>query len=54
VDHWRGSVERRLPRLVKLSTVVRAEGFERRLMWLELLLAAFFAIDLAAIRWGKR
>jgi hypothetical protein len=54
LDHWRGSVERRLGQLDDLYTVARAEVFERRLLWLELIMAAFFAIDLVAILWWKR
>jgi hypothetical protein len=54
LDHWRGSVERRLTQLDGLYTVARAEVFERRLMWLELLMAFFFAIDLVAILWLRR
>ena len=54
LDHWRGSVERRLGQLDDLYSVARSEVFERRLLWLEVLMAAFFAIDLIAILWWKR
>jgi hypothetical protein len=54
LDHWRGSVERRLGQLDELYTVARSEAFERRLLWLEILMAVFFAIDLVAILWGRR
>jgi hypothetical protein len=54
LDHWRGSVERRLAQIDELYTVSRTEVFERRLLYLEILMAAFFAIDLIAILWWRR
>jgi hypothetical protein len=53
LDRWRGSVERRLAQLDELYSVARAEVFERRLLWLEILMAVFFAIDLVAILWWR-
>lgn len=54
LDRWRNSVEHKLGQLDELYSVVRAEVFERRLVWLEVLMLLFFAIDLIAILWGKR
>lgn len=54
LDRWQGSVDRRLAQLDELYTVARAEVFERRLLWLEVLMALFFAIDLVAILWLRR
>jgi hypothetical protein len=54
LDRWRASVEQRLGQLDELYSVARAEVFERRLLWLEVLMAVFFAIDLVAILWWKR
>jgi hypothetical protein len=54
LDHWRGSVERRLAQIDELYNLSRAEVFERRLLYLEVLMALFFAIDLIAILWWRR
>jgi len=54
LDAWRNSVEHRLAQLDELYSVAREEVFERRLLWLELLMAFFFAIDIIAILWGRR
>ena len=54
LDGWRNSVEHRLAQLDELYSVAREEVFERRLLWLELLMAFFFAIDIIAILWGRR
>jgi hypothetical protein len=54
LDRWRNSVENKLGQLDELYSVVREEVFERRLLWLELLMAGFFAIDVIAILWGRR
>jgi hypothetical protein len=53
LDQWRGSVERRLGHLKELYSVARAEVFERRLLWLEVIMVVFFAIDLVAILWWR-
>lgn len=46
LDHWRNSIEQRLDQLDKLYNVVNTEVTNRRLLWLELLIVLFFAIDL--------
>jgi hypothetical protein len=46
LDHWRNSIEQRLDQLDKLYNVVNNEVMNRRLLWLELLIVVFFAIDL--------
>lgn len=54
LDRWRSSVERRLEQLDNLYSVVQGEVFDRRMLWLEIIIVVFFAIDLFAIFWGKR
>jgi hypothetical protein len=54
IDRWRQSVENRLAQLDNLYSVVRSEVFDRRMLWLEVLIVVFFAIDLIAILWLKR
>jgi hypothetical protein len=54
IDRWRQSVEHRLGQLDNLYSVVRGEVFDRRMLWLEVLIVVFFAIDLIAILWLKR
>jgi hypothetical protein len=46
LDHWRTSIERRLDELDKLYNVVNSEISNRRLLWLEVAIVVFFAIDL--------
>ena len=46
LDQWRTSVEQRLAQLDKLYSVVHAEVNERRMLWLEIIIVIFFAIDL--------
>ena len=46
LDQWRTSVEQRLAQLDKLYSVVHAEMNERRMLWLEIIIVVFFAIDL--------
>jgi hypothetical protein len=46
LDQWRASVEQRLAQLDKLYSVVHAEVNERRMLWLEIIIVIFFAIDL--------
>ncbi len=46
LDQWRASVEQRLAQLDKLYSVVHAEMNERRMLWLEIIIVVFFAIDL--------
>jgi len=47
LDQWRASVEQRLGQLDKLYSVVHSEVNERRMLWLEIIIIIFFALDLA-------
>jgi hypothetical protein len=49
LEEWRSSVSLRLRQLNELYSVVRAEVNERRMIWLEVMIVVFFAIDLLAI-----
>ncbi len=49
LEQWRASVAQRLAQLDDLYSVVRAEVNERRMLWLEVIIVVFFAIDLFAI-----
>lgn len=46
LDQWRTSVEQRLAQLDKLYSVVHGEVNERRMLWLEVIIVVFFAVDL--------
>ena len=54
LDRWRQSVEQRLSQLDQFYSVVQNEVYERRMLWLEILIAVFFAIDLYAIFFLRR
>jgi hypothetical protein len=54
LDQWRSSVEHRLGQLDQLYTMARAELYERRMLWLEAVIVAFFAIDLILLALVKR
>lgn len=54
LDQWRSSVEQRLGQLDRLYSVVHAEINERRMLWLEIIIVIFFAIDLLALFFLKR
>jgi len=54
LDQWRASVEQRLAQLDKLYSVVHAEVNEKRMLWLEVIIVIFFALDLAIMLWGRR
>jgi hypothetical protein len=54
LDQWRTSVEQRLAQLDKLYSVVHAEVNEQRMLWLEVIIVVFFAIDLVILLWVKR
>jgi hypothetical protein len=54
LDQWRTSVEQRLAQLDKLYSVVHTEVNERRMLWLEIIIVIFFALDLAIMLWEKR
>lgn len=46
LDQWRASVDERLVQLDKLYSVVHSEVNEQRMLWLEVAIVIFFAIDL--------
>jgi hypothetical protein len=54
LDHWRSSVDQRLAQLDKLYSVFHGEVNERRMLWLEIIIVVFFALDLAILVWVKR
>ena len=54
LDQWRTSVTQRLGQLDRLYSVVHAEVNERRMLWLEIIIVIFFALDLAIMLWVKR
>ena len=54
LDEWRASVEQRLAQLDKLYSVVHAEVNERRMLWLEMIIVIFFALDLVILLWAGR
>jgi hypothetical protein len=49
LEEWRSSVGQRLTHLDEVYSVVRTEVNERRMLWLEIIIVVFFAIDLFAI-----
>lgn len=49
LNQWRQSVENRLSQLDNLYSVVNADINNRRMIWLELLIVLFFAIDLVML-----
>jgi hypothetical protein len=53
LSQWRQSVENRLGQLDELYSVFNAEINNRRMVWLELLIVIFFAIDLLMLWWKK-
>jgi hypothetical protein len=53
LDQWRASVEQRLAQLDKLYSVVHTEVNELRMLWLEIIIVIFFAVDLAVLVWVK-
>ena len=54
LDHWRKSVEDRLSQLDNLYSVVNSDVSNQRMMWLEIIVVIFFAIDLWAILFFKK
>ncbi len=54
LDQWRASVEQRLAQLDKLYSVVHAEVNEQRMLWLEIIIVIFFAVDLVILLWARR
>ena len=53
LDAWRASVEQRLAQLDKLYSVVHSEVNEQRMLWLEIIIVIFFALDLVILLWGR-
>ena len=49
IDQWRASVEQRLDQLDELYTLVRGELYDRRMLWLEIIIVLFFAVDILII-----
>lgn len=54
LDQWRTSVEQRLAQLDKLYSVFHAEVNEQRMLWLEIIIVVFFAIDLLLLLFLRR
>jgi hypothetical protein len=54
LDQWRASVDQRLAQLDKLYSVFHTEVNERRMLWLEVVIVIFFALDLLILLWLKR
>jgi hypothetical protein len=54
LDHWRNSVEDRLSQVDGLYTVVNSDVGNKRMLWMEVLVLIFFAVDLFAILVLKR
>jgi hypothetical protein len=53
LDQWRASVEQRLAQLDKLYSVVHTEVNEQRMLWLEIIIVIFFALDLLILLGAK-
>jgi hypothetical protein len=54
IDQWRTSVEQRLTQLDHLYSVVHAEVYDRRMLWLEMVIVILFVVDLIGLFWLKR
>jgi hypothetical protein len=54
LEQWRTSVEQRLAQLDKLYSVAHAEVNEQRMLWLEVIIVIFFAIDLLILLWVRQ
>ncbi len=54
LDQWRSSVEQRLAQLDKLYSVVHTEVNEQRMLWLEIIIVVFFAVDIVIMLWPHR
>jgi hypothetical protein len=53
LDHWRGSVDRRLLQLDQLYSVVQGEVSDQRMLWLEAAIVVLFVVDLLAVFFFK-
>jgi hypothetical protein len=49
LDQWRASVEQRLGELDRLYTLTRGDLYDRRMLWLEIVIVVFFAVDLVIL-----
>ena len=54
LDQWRASVADRLGQLDELYTLTRGELYDRRMLWLEVVIIVFFAADLLLLLLVKR
>jgi hypothetical protein len=54
LDQWRSSVEQRLAQLDKLYSVVHSDVTEQRMLWLEVIIVIFFALDIIIMVWLRR
>jgi hypothetical protein len=54
LNQWRRSVEDRLGQLDQLYNVVNVDINNRRMVWLEVLVVIFFAIDLIMLAFWRR
>jgi hypothetical protein len=54
LEQWRASVDQRLVQLDRLYSVVHAEINERRMLWLEIIVVIFFAIELFGTFWFRK
>jgi hypothetical protein len=53
LDQWRASVAERLGQLDELYTLTRGELYDRRMLWLEVVIVLFFAADLLLILFAR-
>jgi hypothetical protein len=53
LDQWRASVNQRLEELDQLYTLIRGDLYERRMLWLEVVIVIFFALDLLLVLFVK-
>jgi hypothetical protein len=54
LDQWRRSVEERLSQLDQLYSVVHSEVYERRMLWLEIIIVFLFVVDVLGLFFWKR
>jgi hypothetical protein len=54
LDQWRRSVEERLGQLDQLYGVLHSEIYERRMLWLEVIIVVLFVVDVLALFFWKR
>src|SRR5262245_18736409 len=53
LDQWRSSVDQRLGELDRLYTITRGDLYDRRMLWPEVVIVVFFAVDIALILFVK-